>query len=83
MTSPFTSLHIFFISVICIILQLDINVKLKLNKTALVAEYPQILMALKIFIRDIALKLALDKYAILVVYVPVDLWYNMTRYFRY
>ena len=23
------------------------------------------------------------KYAILVVYVPVDLWYNMTRYFRY
>ena len=33
--------------------------------------------------RDIALKLALDKYAILVVYVPVDLWYNMTRYFRY
>ena len=33
--------------------------------------------------RDIALKLTLDKYAILVVYVPEDLWYNMTRYFRY
>ena len=30
--------------------------------------------------KDIVLKLALDKYAILVVYVPVDLWYNMTRY---
>lgn len=26
------------------------------------------------------MKWALDKYAILVVYVPVDLWYNMTRY---
>ena len=33
--------------------------------------------------RDIPFQLALDKYAILVVYVPVDLWYNMTRYFRY
>lgn len=30
--------------------------------------------------KDIVLKLALDKYAILEVYVPVDLWYNMTRY---
>ena len=36
MTSPFTSLHIFKISVICIILQLDINVKPKLKKTDLV-----------------------------------------------
>lgn len=26
------------------------------------------------------MKVTLDKYAILVVYVPVDLWYNMTRY---
>ena len=26
------------------------------------------------------MKLTLDKYAILMVYVLVDLWYNMTRY---
>lgn len=82
MTSPFTSLHIFKISVICIILQLDINVKLKLKKTDLVMAHPEKFTGTKISMRDIALKLTLDKYAILVVYVPVDLWYNMTRYFR-